>query len=112
MSVFTTIGMIIAAWAMLSLLGSERQREIINHRRRQARQAEDERKANIPGLKPVAHHSSPAPAAPAAQPPPTAKPAAPAKGAPPAKPAPAAKAPAAPPAKAPAKPPAPAAKKK
>jgi predicted lipid-binding transport protein (Tim44 family) len=111
MSVFTTIGMIIAAWAMLSLLGSERQREIINHRRRQARQAEDERQAKIPGLKP-AHHSSPAPAAPAAQPPPTAKPAAPAKGAPPAKPAPAAKAPAAPPAKAPAKPPAPAAKKK
>ncbi|MGA2232778.1 MAG: hypothetical protein ABSH22_17910 [Tepidisphaeraceae bacterium] len=85
MSVFTTIGIIISAWAMLSLLGSERQRETIIWRRREKAQ------------KAAAEHPpAPAPqkAAPAPVPPlPQTKAAAPAKPAaaakPPAKPEPA-----------------------
>jgi hypothetical protein len=90
MSVFTTIGIIISAWAMLSLLGSERQREIILWRRREKAQKAAEQPP-IPGQHhaPAAQKTAPVPVPPLPQ----AKPAAPAKPAaaakPPAKPEPA-----------------------
>jgi len=97
MSVFTTIGIIISAWAMLSVLGSERPRETITWRRREKAQ-----KALTPENPPAPAQHAPAPqrAAPVPVPPlPQAKPATPAKPAAAAKPAPAAKAqPAKPPA--------------